>query len=130
MPSRGEHYVQATEDDSGSDLNDEELLIHAVGGTKSTPIKVSLRINGKQHEMELDTGAAITIMSEDKYKELFPGATLENSPVKLKTYTGEKLKVQGNLPVKAQYQDQVEDYNCRREGTISDGKRLAPTLPT
>ena len=68
-PSRGEHYVQATEDDSGSDLND---VIHAVGGTTSTPIKVSLRINGKQHEMELDTGAACLKTSTRNYSRELP----------------------------------------------------------
>ncbi len=47
--------------------------MHMIGGpssTSSAPIKVPLLINSRQHEMELDTGAAITIMSEARYREV------------------------------------------------------------
>ena len=42
-------------------------------------------INDKQVCMELDTGTAMTIMSEAQYSELFPGMELRESKVLLKT---------------------------------------------
>ena len=49
-------------------------------------------INDKPVCMELDTGAAMTIM---QYRELFPGVELRESKVLLKRYSGERLSVKG-----------------------------------
>ena len=45
----------------------------------------------------IDTGAAISIISESRQKALFPNAKLESSKVLLKTYPGEKLPVLGEM---------------------------------
>ena len=63
-------------------------------------------MNGKSLEMELDTGAAVSIMTEEIVDKKFPGATVHPSTVLLKTYTGEILNVVGELPVEVQYGDQ------------------------
>ena len=52
--------------------NDEHLLLYTVGGT-TPPIKIPMVIIDKPVCMELDTGAAMTFMSEMQYRELFPG---------------------------------------------------------
>ena len=85
------------------------LPMHAVDGSKTPPIKVPLVINDKLHEMELDTGAAVTIISEQTCKKLFPKAKLKGSSVLLKTYTGERLTVVGDLDVRVQYENQTKD---------------------
>ena len=74
--------------------DDEYLPLHAVVGS-TLPYKVPLVINDVVHDMELDTGAAVTLMSESQFQELFPGVNLRESSVLLKTYSGEHLPVVG-----------------------------------
>ena len=66
-------------------------------------------LNGVTHSMELDTGAAITVISEAKCQELFPGAMFRKSDLLLKTYTGEPLPVIGELNVQVRYEEQEND---------------------
>ena len=49
-------------------------------------------INGMPVEMEVDTGAAVSLMSESQQKALFPSVPLRNSSLTLKNYTGENMK--------------------------------------
>ena len=56
--------------------------------------------------MELDTGAAVTIISERVWKQQFPQHKLQASKVLLKTYTGESMPVRGEMSVRVRYQDQ------------------------
>ena len=80
-----------------------------VGGGTTPPIKVPLVINDKPVCMELDTGAAITIMSEKQYKELFPEVELRESNVLLKTYSGVRLSVKGERVVHVQHNGQSQE---------------------
>lgn len=45
--------------------------------------------------MELDTGASVSIMSEEAWRKRFATAQLEESQIKLRTYTGEALDIIG-----------------------------------
>ena len=57
--------------------------------------------------MEVDTGASASIISESVYRKLWPmQPSLQPSTVKLRTYTGEELKVLGSLPVEVDYHSQ------------------------
>ena len=56
--------------------------------------------------MEVDTGADISIISEETRKVLFPTQKIYKSDLILKTYTGEPITIIGNLHVHVQYQDQ------------------------
>ena len=56
--------------------------------------------------MELDTGASLTIMSENTLKQKLPNVKLQPSTVILKTYSGELLKVLGQAQVKVTYKAQ------------------------
>ncbi|XP_062864461.1 uncharacterized protein K02A2.6-like [Trichomycterus rosablanca] len=49
--------------------------------------------------MELDTGSALSIISEADYKRLFSKLPLEKTSVMLKTYTGEEVSPKGKLKV-------------------------------
>ena len=53
--------------------------------------------------MELDTGAAVSIMLEQTLRRVFPEAPLKQTAVLLKTYTGEPLKVLGELTAAVRY---------------------------
>ena len=71
------------------------------------PINVNLLVNEHQVRMELDTGAAISVISEQIYKTvLSQQPPLQVSNLQLHAYTGEKLTVLGQVSVNVQYGDQ------------------------
>ena len=57
-------------------------------------------------EMEVDTGSAVSIISNKTWRSHFPDTELEESNLTLTTYTDEKMKVLGVMKVKVQYEDQ------------------------
>ena len=59
-------------------------------------------INNKPHTFEVDTGAAVTIMSQTEFQKSFPEGEL------LKTYSGERLQVSGEVDVQVQYEQQTQ----------------------
>ena len=69
------------------------------------PYRVELKLNEIHTSMEVDTGAAATIINEETYKRIIEGNQVKNQPqtetakVKLRTYTGELVKVIGTLNV-------------------------------
>ena len=112
-PQYGTKYVAAAKDDHDElsvEDNDQEFLpLHAVGGSTTPPYKVPLVINDVVHTMELDTGASVTLMSETECHKLFPEATLRESSVLLRTYSGDRLPVVGEMDVRVQYGQQIQD---------------------
>ena len=61
----------------------------------STGYMVDLLIEEKALAMELDTGASVSIISEETWNTIFHSMSLEPSMVQLKTYSGEDLCVLG-----------------------------------
>ena len=57
--------------------------------------------------MEVDTGAAVSLMSEATQKKLFPNTQFQKTSVKLHTYTAESLSVVGTLDVQVRYANYV-----------------------
>ena len=100
------HQLSATETPTEEDSSGDEYYLHKLGEKSSHPIKVSLLANGQSLEMEVDTGADISIISEDTRKTLFPAQKVYKSDLILKTYTGEPIRIIGQLRVRVQYGDQ------------------------
>ena len=48
-------------------------------------IMLPVKVNGEDCSMELETGASVSIMSEEAWKKRFPKAPLEKSTLKLRT---------------------------------------------
>ena len=65
------HQIHSKETTTEGDSSSDEYFLHKLG-ENSTPIRVSLVANGKPLEMEVDTGADISIISEETRKVLFP----------------------------------------------------------
>ena len=95
------HVSHAPEADS-----EEEFYINRVGPTTAEPIVVELKIEGRKLEMEVDTGAAYSIISERTRQTVFADMKLRKSKILLKTYTDERIKVLGQLHVHVNYGDQ------------------------
>ena len=99
-----EQYVTTTGFDT-----DEDLPIKFVGSrqSQSHPIIVPVSINGKQLSLEVDTGAAVSILSEKTFQSNFLDAVLKPAAVTLRTYTGQPMPVVGQLTVLVKYQSQL-----------------------
>ena len=67
---------------------------------------VDLLVNGKQFAMEVDTGAAVSIISEATYKSFFTDSKLQKCDVVLRTYTDERMTVLRQFLVQITYGQQ------------------------
>jgi len=66
------------------------------------PWRTSVVINGLEVQMEIDTGASVTLVSEATFDTLKTSTTippLEPASIKLRTYTGEEIRTLGTIPV-------------------------------
>ena len=88
----------------------EERVILRVGGPPSKPITVTVEIDGKSIPMEVDTGSAVSLISEDTQKKCFPQAKLKGTTVVLQTYTAEAMCVLGVMTVKVKYGEYINTH--------------------
>ena len=96
--------VQADQDSDSTDDGPDDSLVCQINGDLSRTMRVQLQINGIPLSMEIDTGAAVSIISEQTQRNLFPTATLQPARIKLRTYTGEPMPVLGEMIVDVTYQ--------------------------
>ena len=89
--------------------HEEALPLLHLGVRNSNPITVDVAVPGKTIEMEVDTGAAVSFVTEQQQQELFPTAVLCHSNVTLRTYTVDWLPVVGEIHVYVQYGDQTSE---------------------
>ena len=75
----------------------------------SPPIQVKVRVDECVIRMEVDTGAAVSLMSESTYKKLWPDRELLPSEVRLQTYLKQPLSVIGCCKVNVNYEGQVAE---------------------
>ena len=100
------HQVEDSENSENSE--NEDWTVYTVKTSDNREIKLTLNIEGIDFDMELDTGASLTLIGEDNYKQNFPKVKLKQSSVKLKTYTGDLIPVLGEIEVDVKYGDQSE----------------------
>ena len=78
--------------------------MYNVTAKKAKPITVMVKMNGKEVQMEVDTGASMSIISDSTYHTLQMTPTnpvLQGTDVKLTTYTGENVPVLARSDLKA-----------------------------
>ncbi len=94
--------------ENGSDNDVDEYYLNRVSGT-SKPLLVTVKVNSIDTEMEIDTGASVSIMSKEKFWEFRrdTSVTLQSSKAKLFTFTGEAIGVLGSTEVPVEYNQQV-----------------------
>ena len=88
---------------------EEEEEVYCVNETGKRAFKANFAVNRRNVRMEVDTGAAVSIISEAMYKESFADVPLGGSNVTLKTYTGQVIPVRGQFVAKVTYGDQTAD---------------------
>ena len=95
------------------------------GSQCSSPYRVNVSINGKPLQMELDTGASLSVMSDKMYQELWGDnkqPPLVKEGVVLRTYTGEEVKPKGSAKVMVSYEGR--DYQLPLLVVRGDGPAL------
>jgi len=80
-----------------------ESAIHCVTQSAIRPLVVQLEINGMQVPFEVDTGAAVSLISLDTKQKFFNTVQLEDTSVSLHTYTSESMQVLGTMEVQVKY---------------------------
>ncbi len=77
-------------------------------------VKATVTTDGAQLQMDVDTGAALFLISKATYSKLWPagrGPQLIKPAIRLQTYTGEELKLVGEASGWVQYQSQQKDLS-------------------
>ena len=97
----GHNHVVRESPDLEPGPQDHPLFV--LGRMKNSPMVVAVAINGK------NTGAARSVMSETLAKQLYPNMPLKQTPVILRTYTNEAIKVYGEFQARVGYATQVKD---------------------
>ena len=124
------HYVEEDEDgkdceNSGSYLFHFSSYCRDVNKISIDPIVVTPRISGSDIPMEVDTGSAVSIISQatlDKYLKTY---TLEDTDTRLKTYSGEQIRPVGKIRVKVDLNGQSENLDLlvvKQEGPTLMGR--------
>ena len=107
VPHKRSHQVMIIADKStvaGHDL-DADSNVYAMfhlPTPRSDPLAVKVSLNGVPVEVEVDTGATLSIISKATYHKLWPplsAPSLQPTTVSLKTYTGEPITVEESLAV-------------------------------
>ena len=76
------------------------------GSQSPLPYKVQLSVAGQPLEMQVDTGASLSVISKELYNSLFSAGQapqLVESGIVLRTYTGEEVKPKGSCSVNVCY---------------------------
>ena len=89
-----------------TDTDDPLAMFTLNGPSPQPPIVVTMEVWGKSVAMEVDTGATVSVISEEAYQALFPDQLLQTCTMALKTYTGEPMQIRGEVHVTVRYQDQ------------------------
>ena len=112
------HNTRYVEDILQSDSGDDEMCglgLYPLTSTdqRRSGYQVQRLLDGKPVRMEVDTGSAVSIISETVYKKLFQHLPLKPTHFYLKTYSGERLTLLGEFQVRATYQTQeMQPTSC------------------
>ena len=100
-PPRKTYYVEEREDQETP--GDSTYSLFAVtGNQRCDPILREVCINQVPLKMELDTGAAVSVITQRTYQKIAQQnhiQPLQHSDLKLKSYSGETIPVLGQVPV-------------------------------
>ena len=101
--------VEVESDNEQSDLKAENA-IYCITHTVNKPLTVQLEINSIQLPFEVDTEAAVSLMSLETKQKFLKDALMQETTMSLYTYTSESIKVVDTMQVQVKYEDQVGEH--------------------
>ena len=102
-------HARLESDNEQSDLKAENA-IHCVTQTINKPLIVQLEINGIQLPFEVDTGAAVSLISLETKRKFLKDVQIQETTVSLHTYTSQSIQVVGTMQVQVRYGDHVGEH--------------------
>ena len=101
------HYVSESSSEQG-----EEYAMFPVTSPSSDPYRIAMTLDGVLVSMDVDTGAALTVINQLTYERLLERAEQGSRPCQLvpsgkllKSYSGHAIPVLGTMQVEARYRD-------------------------
>jgi len=99
------------QNNNDSSDHDEEAFTLACMKTETSiqrikPFEVSMKVNKKKVNFEIDTRCSVNVMNELKFSDMWEEnerPKLKETKLTLKSYTGEKIKVVGVAEVEVNY---------------------------
>ena len=128
---RGKERTKWVDKDQSGEDSDSSVDVHMVGKSSTKPIRVNVRVNGKPLSMEVDTGAAVSLISYQKLKQVLPRIRIKRTTVVLRTYTSEVIPVRGEVQVNVTYGEQKKKltlYVTRQEGPCLLGREWLTSI--
>ena len=83
---------------------DEMFDIYAFGLRKENRVLVTIDLNDQPIVMEVDTGASLTVLSEETLAHIFHTPKIVPTDLSLRTFTGEIIKPVGKVDFKVNYE--------------------------
>ena len=99
-------HVRHVDEEVDNESEDELTLYHISTKKTTPPLRLSIKLNEHMVEMELDTGASVSLMSEATFRQLWPQEKLAPSQCRLCSYSKEPIPVLGSFEVVVSYKDQ------------------------
>ncbi|XP_013403532.1 uncharacterized protein K02A2.6-like [Lingula anatina] len=87
----------------------DHVPISTVNGNKCSKYTIALQVSSQPIDFELDTGASVTLISQDLYESKFKDHPLRQSDLHLTSYCGNPLNLLGEITVTVTYNDQSVD---------------------
>lgn len=103
--SKTHELCEEEESECGEDTETVYTMFNCTGKGPA-PWKVTVKIQGVPIEMEIDTGATYSVISDELVKKLTVPLEVYASPIKLKSYTGQVIRVTGEAQVTVEYGEQ------------------------
>ena len=97
---------EESEDDSDNSMRPIYTLEQG-RDTRLPPIKVHVVLDHCSVPMEVDTGASVSIMPENLYRQLWPTRGLKETTIRLQTYSKQPTAVVGVTDVQIDYEGQT-----------------------
>ena len=106
---RDTHTIRGASSNNSESDDQTEYEIHHSSTGSTNAITVPVLLNKSKLEMEVDTGAALSVISKSTYDQLWSDESappLKPAAAKLKTYTGEQIRVVGAITVEVEHNHQ------------------------
>lgn len=128
---KGKERTKWVDKDQSDEESDGSIDVRMVGKQASRPIRVEVQINGKPLSMEVDTGAAVSLISYKRLKQVLPRIRVQKTTVVLRTYTSEVIPVRGEVQVNVTYGEQKKQltlYVTRQDGPCLLGREWLTSI--
>lgn len=86
-------------------LNPESSHVNNVNTIKVDPLRVNVTVDNQSICFEIDTGAVVSVISEEFYNDHFKSLELKPSDLSLRSYIDVPIEPVGKIKVKATYQN-------------------------